>query len=660
MNTFNKILIANRGEIAVRIMKSAKKLGIRTATIYAADDTDSLHVGFADEAYLLDGSTLAETYLNIDKIVAIAQKTGCEAVHPGYGFLAENPEFVRACKSAGLVFIGPDEDVMHLMGNKVEARKFAIENDIPVIKGVTGTIDELSKKATEIGFPVLIKAAAGGGGKGMTVVYNENDLLPALEATARQAKSYFGDDTVFVEKYVEQPRHIEVQIIADSLGNVVHLFERECSVQRRHQKIIEEAPSPTLTEDVRQKMLQTAVHLAKKIGYKNAGTIEFLVDKDLNFYFLEMNTRVQVEHPVTEFITGVDIVAEQISIAAGNPLSFSQDDIKRSGNAIECRIYAEDPENNYAPAPGKLTFYKHFETSQIRVDTGILPDAEIKSSYDPMIAKLIVHADNRQKAIDKMIFALDNFVVQGIKNNIAFLKELIDSEYFRENKISVKFCDEKTDEIIAKINESKEKFSEIVPVIAYALFSVRNFNNETIWDNIGFWRNSGTIAKFEINNNLYEVEFLRKKDTSYKLIVNGEKYNVCGRYDSENELRFKINSDYFQASCSEDKKGNGFVTIASYTFDVRRKDVLPEEMSVSELMESTGMIGNTVKAPMPGRIVKVIAKENDEVKKGDVLLILESMKMENQITAPKDATIKTIFVVEGDMVDGSKTLVEFE
>jgi len=511
MKTFDKILVANRGEIAVRIIKSARKLGIRTATIYANDDTDSLHVSYADEAYLLGGNTLADTYLNIEKIVNIAQKTGCQAIHPGYGFLAENPAFVKACKSAGLVFIGPDEDVMHLMGNKVEARKFAIKNNIPVIQGITGTIGELSQKAENIGFPVLIKAAAGGGGKGMTVVYNKADLLQALEATARQAKSYFGDDTIFVEKYIEQPRHIEVQVIADGFGNVVHLFERECSVQRRHQKIIEEAPSPTLNEEVREKMLETAIVLTSKIGYKNAGTIEFLVDKNLNFYFLEMNTRVQVEHPVTEFITGVDIVAEQISIAAGNPLSFSQNDIKIKGNAIECRIYAEDPENNYAPAPGKLTFYKHFETSEIRVDTGILPNSEIKSSYDPMIAKLIVHSDNRISAIDKMIFALNNFVVQGIKNNISFLKELVDSQYFRENKISVKFCDEKTQHIIDNIIQSKENIEIFVPLVAFALYSIRNKQQNSIWEKIGFWRNSGTFAKFEINNDIFEVEFLKNK-----------------------------------------------------------------------------------------------------------------------------------------------------
>jgi len=289
MKTFDKILVANRGEIAVRIIKSARKLGIRTATIYANDDTDSLHVSYADEAYLLGGNTLADTYLNIEKIVNIAQKTGCQAIHPGYGFLAENPAFVKACKSAGLVFIGPDEDVMHLMGNKVEARKFAIKNNIPVIQGITGTIGELSQKAENIGFPVLIKAAAGGGGKGMTVVYNKADLLQALEATARQAKSYFGDDTIFVEKYIEQPRHIEVQVIADGFGNVVHLFERECSVQRRHQKIIEEAPSPTLNEEVREKMLETAIVLTSKIGYKNAGTIEFLVDKNLPDMALGIN-----------------------------------------------------------------------------------------------------------------------------------------------------------------------------------------------------------------------------------------------------------------------------------------------------------------------------------------------------------------------------------
>lgn len=660
MKKFNKILIANRGEIAVRIAKAAQKLGIKTATIYAADDIASKHVDFADEAYLLSGETLGETYLNIAQIVDIAVKTGCEAIHPGYGFLAENPAFVKACETAGLVFIGPSAEAMQLMGNKIEARKFAIENNIPVIQGVTGDFQTIAEKVKEIPFPVLIKAAAGGGGKGMRVVYEEKNLMSALEATAREAKSYFGDDAVFVEKYVEQPRHIEVQVIADGFGNVAHLFERECSVQRRHQKIIEEAPSPTLNAKVRAKITETAKHLTSKINYKNAGTIEFLVDKDLNFYFLEMNTRVQVEHPVTEMITGVDIVAEQLSIAAGNELSFAQEDIKINGHSIECRIYAEDPENDYMPAPGQMTFYKHFETDGIRVDTGVVPNSEIKSSYDPMIAKLIVHSENRDAAIGKMNIALNSFVVQGIKNNISFLKQLINTPYFIGNEISVKFCDEKTDIVIDAIKESKSKIDKIVPVVAYALFSTNQEKNGNVWQQIGFWRNSGTVASFEFCEENYEVEFLDKKETSIKLLVNNEPYQICGRFNSTNEIRFKINENYYDAYCSTDKKENGFVTINTNTFNIKRKDVLPEEMSVSELIESSGIVSNSVKAPMPGRIVDVLVEAGQEVKKGDVLVILESMKMENQILSPKDGVIKEIFVGKTDMVDGSKTLVELE
>ena len=660
MKKFNKILIANRGEIAVRVAKAAQKLGIKTATIYAADDVASKHVDFADEAYLLSGDTLGDTYLNIAQIVDIALKTSCEAIHPGYGFLAENPAFVKACEAAGLTFIGPSAKAMQLMGNKIEARKFAIENNIPVIQGVTGDFQTIIEKVKEIPFPVLIKAAAGGGGKGMRVVYEEKNLLSALEATAREAKSYFGDDAVFVEKYVEEPRHIEVQVIADSFGNVAHLFERECSVQRRHQKIIEEAPSPTLTSEVRTKITETAKHLTSKINYQSAGTIEFLVDKNLNFYFLEMNTRVQVEHPVTEMITDVDIVAEQLSIAAGNKLSFNQDNIKINGHAIECRIYAEDPENDYMPAPGQMTFYKHFETDEIRVDTGIVPNSEIKSSYDPMIAKLIVHSENRNTAISKMTIALNSFVVQGIKNNISFLKQLINSEFFKENRISVKFCDEKTDLIIDALKESKSKIEKIVPVVAYALFSTNHTKKENIWQQIGFWRNSGTITTFELEEEDFEVEFLDKKETSIKLLVNNEPYQICGRFNSENEVRFKINENYYDAFCSSDKKENGYVTINAYTFNIKRNDVMPDEMSVSELIESSGIISNLIKAPMPGRIVDVLVDAGQEVKKGDVLLILESMKMENQILSPKDGVVKEIFVKKTEMVDGSKTIIEME
>ncbi len=658
--TFNKILVANRGEIAVRIMKSAKRMGIKTAGIYASDDRESLHVSFADESYLLEGSSLSETYLNISKIVSLAKKTKCEAIHPGYGFLAENADFVKACKKADLIFIGPDADVMQLMGNKIEARKFAVDNNIPVIQGTTGTKEELLKKSEQISFPILIKAAAGGGGKGMRVVYEQNKLKEAIEATSREAKSYFGNESVFIEKYVEEPRHIEVQVIADSYGNICHLFDRECSVQRRHQKIIEEAPSPTLTDEVRAKMLQTAVDITKKIGYKNAGTIEFLVDKDLNYFFLEMNTRVQVEHPVTEFITGIDIVSEQISIAAGNKLSFSQEEIKKNGSALECRIYAEEPENNFMPSPGKLTFYKHFETSNIRVDTGILPNTEIKSSYDPMIAKLIVHESNRELAIKKMSFALDNFFVQGIKTNISFLKSLINTDYFMDNNISVKFSEEKREEILGLIKTEKENLPELVPVIAYALYSVRNNSDYNLWQKIGFWRNSGTIASFEYKEKIYRIEFLKQKESFFKLVVDNKIYDVCCRYDFANEIRFRFDGVYYSAVCSENEKGQGFVTIDGLNFLLRRKDVLPKEISVSELLESAGVINNEIKPPMPGRVVKIMIKENQKVEKGDVLLILESMKMENSIEAPKDCKIKSVNVQESQMVDASTILVVLE
>lgn len=658
--TFNKILVANRGEIAVRIMKSAKKMGIKTATIYAPDDSDSLHVSYADEAFILDGETLADTYLNIEKIIGIAEKTACEAIHPGYGFLAENPDFVAACEHANIAFIGPNAKVMNLMGNKIEARKFAVENKIPVIQGTTGTVDELIEASKKIPFPVLIKAAAGGGGKGMRVVHEQEKLKDAIVATSREAKSYFGNETVFIEKYVEEPRHIEVQIIADNFGNVAHLFERECTIQRRHQKIIEEAPSPSLTDDVREKMLETAVNIAKLINYTNAGTIEFLVDKDLNYFFLEMNTRVQVEHPVTEFITGVDIVAEQISIAANNQLSFSQENIKKSGSALECRIYAEEPENNFMPSPGKLTFYKHFETKNIRVDTGIVPNTEIKSSYDPMIAKLIVFEANRESVINKMSFALDNFFVQGIKTNIAFLKSLINTDYFKENDVSVKFTEEKLDEIVLNIQKQKDEIPFFVPLVAYALFSANNNLDSNVWEKIGFWRNSGTVAKFEYQENIYEIEFLNKNESYYRLLVDDLEKDMCCKFDGENEIRFKYDDIYYSAVCSENEKGNGFVTINGLTFNVKRKDVLPKDLSVSELLESAGMVSNEIKPPMPGRVVEIVAKENQKVEKGDVMLILEAMKMENSIEAPKNSKIKSINVKVGQMVDTSTVLVELE
>ena len=419
MKLFKKILVANRGEIAIRVMRTAKEMGIRTVAIYSEVDADSLHVKVADESYCIGKESLAETYLNIKKIINIALKADCEAIHPGYGFLAENPEFVKACDSSGIIFIGPSGKVIALMGNKIEARSFIRSINIPLVDGAVGKDTEsLIKAGKKISFPLLLKAAAGGGGKGMRIVRDEKQLREGLESTAREAEKYFGDGTVYIEKYLDEPRHIEFQVLGDNFGNAIHVFERECSIQRRYQKIIEESPSVTLSPEIREKMGETAVKICKKTGYNNAGTIEFLVDKNLNFFFLEMNTRIQVEHPVTELTTGLDLVKEQIFISAGNPLRYKQKDIVQKGHAIEARIYAEDPSNSFLPSPGKMTFYKEPAGKNIRVDTAVKEAAEIKSLYDPMISKLIVYGNNRNEAIGKLELALSEYVIHGIQTNI--------------------------------------------------------------------------------------------------------------------------------------------------------------------------------------------------------------------------------------------------
>ena len=410
----NKVLIANRGEIAVRIIRTLRRLHIESVAVFADNDAEALHRRLADEAYPLGNGSLKDTYLNIQKIIDAALDAGVDAIHPGYGFLSENPDFAEACAANNLIFIGPDADTMRLMGNKIAARQVAIDNGIPVTFGLTGSLEDIMVKADTLPYPVLIKAAAGGGGKGMHIVRKKDDLKDELERASREAEKYFGDGTVFVEQYIENPRHIEVQILADHHGNIIHLYERECTIQRRYQKIIEESPSPTLTEEKRQQLLATAVKLCKGIGYKNAGTVEFIVDQDLNFYFLEVNTRIQVEHPVTEMRTGIDIVEEQIRIARGKEMGWTQDMIQAQGHAVEMRVYAEDPENGFLPTPGKVTAYHEPQVRGARVDSSIDGPCTISEAYDPMIAKLICHGKTRQAAIETAQHALKEFIIQGL------------------------------------------------------------------------------------------------------------------------------------------------------------------------------------------------------------------------------------------------------
>ncbi|OGD30528.1 MAG: acetyl-CoA carboxylase biotin carboxylase subunit [Candidatus Aminicenantes bacterium RBG_13_63_10] len=439
---FDKILIANRGEIAVRVIRACRELGIRSVAVYSEADRAALHCQMADEAVPIGPSPSLESYLNMDRIIEAARRTGCQAIHPGYGFLAENAEFCRRCEKEGIVFIGPKSAALELVGDKVRARQAMEKAGVPIIPGmknVAADIEECVVQARKIGFPVMVKASAGGGGKGMRIVCGEDELRPALEAGRREAKSAFGDDSVYLEKYIEEPRHVEFQVLADGAGNTVHLFERECSIQRRHQKIIEESPSPALDPELRAEMGETARKVMMTAGYNNAGTVEFLLDRDKKFYFLEVNARLQVEHPVTEMVTGVDLVQQQITIASGRKFELRQEELRQRGHAVECRIYAEDPTNQFLPSPGRILYLKEPSGPGIRHDCGIYSGWEVPIHYDPILAKLIVWAEDREAACRRMLAALEDYVLLGIHTPIPFLKDVIRHPVFREGKATTGF-----------------------------------------------------------------------------------------------------------------------------------------------------------------------------------------------------------------------------
>ncbi len=441
---FTKILIANRGEIALRVMNTCKEMGIKTVAIYSDVDSRAVHVLAADQAVCLGDAQPGESYLNMDKIIAAAKETGAQAIHPGYGFLAENADFADRCDDEGLVFIGPPAQVIRDLGDKTVARRTMIKGGVPVIPGMTetdGDAEKLAHEADKIGYPVIIKAAAGGGGKGMRVVSSPADFAEACVSASREAQNAFGNGSIYLEKYLAKPRHVEFQILADTHGNVIHLLERECSIQRRHQKIIEETPSPVMTAQLREKMGQAAVKAAKSAGYVNAGTVEFLLDEDNEFYFLEVNTRLQVEHPITEMVTGIDLVRQQIEIAAGNVLTISQGDITGRGHAIECRIYAEDPQNGFFPSPGTIALLQEPSGPGIRNDCGVYSGFDVPVEYDPILSKLITYAASREHCIDRMVKALKEYVILGIKTPIPFLIDVLLSKAFRAGDTYTDFID---------------------------------------------------------------------------------------------------------------------------------------------------------------------------------------------------------------------------
>jgi acetyl-CoA carboxylase biotin carboxylase subunit len=494
---FKKVLIANRGEIAVRVIKACQEMGIKTVSVYSTVDKNAPHVHLADETINLGDPTPSESYLNIPKIIETALFVDAEAIHPGYGFLAENPDFAQACKDKGIKFIGPESKVISLMGDKIAAKKTIEEADVPVIPGYHGPKQDtpiLVKEGKKIGFPLLVKAAAGGGGKGMRIVHSEDTLGEAIEGAKRESKSSFGDDTVFLEKYLDKPRHIEFQVLADEHGNAIHLFERECSIQRRHQKIIEETPSPVMTPELRQKMGEAAVRVAEAVGYTNAGTVEFMVDGDLNFYFMEMNTRLQVEHPVTEATTGIDLVKWQLRIADGLELTLTQNMLLQRGHAIECRIYAEDPANGFLPCIGTLKKVETPNGPNIRNDTGVESNIKITSYYDPMLAKLVVNSENRDESIDKMIWALSHYVILGVTTNIPFLKKVLGHHEFRKGNITTHFIDN----YFKNWTVAKQGLP-LDAIIALAVFDAMHSKRQEVvrykeadphspWKHVGRWR----------------------------------------------------------------------------------------------------------------------------------------------------------------------------
>ena len=469
---FNKVLIANRGEIAIRIMRACWELGIKTVAVYSEADKKSLHVTLADEAYCIGKAPAAKSYLNIEAILNVAERAEVDAIHPGYGFLAENAEFARAVKKAGFEFIGPNPDAIEAMGSKINAKKIMKKAGVPLIPGSEGAVEDIDEAidiAEEIGFPVVVKASAGGGGMGMSVAYSKEELKEVIESARNIAKSAFGDPTVFIEKYLENPRHIEIQLLGDKHGNIIHLGDRECSIQRRHQKLIEEAPSPIMTEELRERMGEAAIKAGKAINYDSAGTVEFLYENG-NFYFLEMNTRIQVEHTVTEQVTGIDIVKAMIKIAAGEEIGIDQEDVKIRGHAIECRINAEDPLNDFVPCPGKIKLYRSPGGPGVRIDSGVCGWAEIPPYYDPMIAKLITYGNSREEAIARMRRALKEYVIVGVTTNIPFHRAVLEDEKFIRGEISTHYVEQNMHRLKKKMVQYALESRDLYSVMSEKVF----------------------------------------------------------------------------------------------------------------------------------------------------------------------------------------------
>src|SRR5271166_6116939 len=660
---FNKILIANRGEIACRIIRTARRMGIATVAVYSDADTEALHVRMADESVHIGAAPSAQSYLKIDRIVEACRAVGAEAVHPGYGFLSENPAFANALATAGVAFIGPGPEAIAAMGDKIESKRLARDAGISTVPGHLDVIpdpDSAVSIARDIGYPVMIKASAGGGGKGMRIAGNDAEVRDGFHSAASEAKSSFADDRIFIEKYIEEPRHIEIQVLGDTFGNIVYLGERECSIQRRHQKVIEEAPSPFLDPETREAMGKQAVALAGAVDYHSAGTVEFIVDRERNFYFLEMNTRLQVEHPVTELVTGLDLVELMIRIAAGEPLSFVQRDVRLKGWAIEARIYAEDPTRNFLPSTGRLIRYRPSAGEGLRLDTGVSEGAEIGVHYDPMIAKLVASGPDRDTAIERLRGALDRFYVAGVQHNIAFLAAVAAKPRFRAGVLSTNFIAEEFRGGFAPPPGFVEPDRMIV--LAAALAHRRIQERETAID--GPLDGAGIeIAERSIvllDGTAHPVS-VRPESGAYRVDIEGEVcFAATDWQPAEVLLQIRV-GEHLATVQIERLTGAAFRLVHGGV--IRRAQVLPPRAAELLALMPEKQASDTSRlllSPMPGLLSSVTVSQGQEVKAGEPLAVIEAMKMENILRAERDGRVARIRANPGDSLAVDQVILEFE
>uniref|UniRef100_A0A8C6ZJV2 Propionyl-CoA carboxylase alpha chain, mitochondrial n=1 Tax=Nothoprocta perdicaria TaxID=30464 RepID=A0A8C6ZJV2_NOTPE len=683
LQTFEKLLVANRGEIACRVIKTCKKMGIKTVAIHSDVDANAVHVQMADEAACVGPAPSGQSYLNMDAIMGAIRRTGAQAVHPGYGFLSENREFAKRLASEGVTFVGPDTHAIQAMGDKIESKllaKNAKVNTIPGFDGVVKDADEAVRIAREIGYPVMIKASAGGGGKGMRIAWDDEETREGFRFSSQEAASSFGDDRLLIEKFIDNPRHIEIQVLADKHGNALWLNERECSIQRRNQKVVEEAPSTFLDPETRRAMGEQAVALAKAVKYSSAGTVEFLVDSSKNFYFLEMNTRLQVEHPVTECITGLDLVQEMIRVAKGYPLRHRQTDIPINGWAVECRVYAEDPYKSFGlPSIGKLTQYQEpLHLPSVRVDSGIQQGSDISIYYDPMISKLITYGSNRAEALKRMEEALDNYVIRGVTHNISLLREVIIHPRFVQGDISTKFLPEVYPDGFKGHKLTDPERRELLATAA-SLYVAEQLRSQLFYilQDHASGENGIPLAKsqrssWELSVNLedgvYPVTVSKSDSTfspclvSQQVEVDGMKLNVTGEWNLASPL-LSVTVDGTQRTIqrlSRDASGNLSIQFLGTVYKLQILSQAAAELSKYMPEKAAEDTSSILRSPMPGTVVAVSVKPGDTVSEGQEICVIEAMKMQNSLAAAKTGKVKAVHCRAGDTVGEGDLLVELE